>query len=81
MSVWHNDGPNDSTLEKKNTKDYVILEDLNYGLKLYAEFWKKIHKKIITGCQKNLVHQKILYISRLRHLENHTETVDLYPMN
>ena len=29
----------------------------------------------------NLVHQKIPYIARLRHLENHTEVVDLYVMN
>ena len=29
----------------------------------------------------NLVHQKLPYTSRLRHLENHTEAVDLYLMN
>ena len=29
----------------------------------------------------NLVHQKLPYTSRLRHLENHTEAVDLYLVN
>ena len=31
--------------------------------------------------QKNLVHQKIPHMARLRHLKNHTEAVDLYLMN
>ena len=82
MSMWHNDGSNVSTLEKKTLKIYHVLEDINYGiLRIYAEFWKKIGKKVLVGCQKNLVHQKILYIARLRHLENHTEAVDLCLMN
>ena len=38
-------------------------------------------QKVLVGRQKNLVHLKTPYITRLRHLENHTETVDLYPMN
>ena len=42
---------------------------------------KEIPQKVLKGCQKNLVHLKILYITRLRHLENHTEAVDLYLMN
>ena len=42
---------------------------------------KKSAKKGLVGCQKNLVHQKIPYIARLRYLENHREAVDLYFMN
>ena len=46
VSVCHNDGSDISTLEKKNTNGYHILEDLNFGvLRIYAEFWKKSHKK------------------------------------
>ena len=47
----------------------------------YTEFWKKIRKEILLGCNRNLVHQKILYIVRFRHLKNHTEAVNLYFMN
>ena len=46
-----------------------------------AEFWKKIRKIVLVGSQKNFVHQKILYIVRLRHLEENTEAVNLYFMN
>ena len=82
VSMWHNDGPNVSTLEKDTLKIYHVLEDLNYGIvRTYAEFWKKIRRKILVGCQKNFVHQKTPYIGRLKHLENHTEAVDLYLMN
>ena len=53
-----------------------------YGTKrIYTEFWKEIRKNVLVGCQKNLVYQKIQYIARLRHLENHTEAVDLNLMN
>ena len=34
-------------------------------------------QKILVGCQKILVHQKIPYNARLRHLQNHTEAVDV----
>ena len=62
------------------TKD--LPRSVNYGLvRTYAEFWKKIRRKILVGCQKNFVHQKTPYIGRLKHLENHTEAVDLYLMN
>ena len=78
VNMWHNNGSNVSTLENKNTKDLLILEDLNYGiLRIYAEFWKKISKKVHIGHQKNFVHQKIPYIARLRHLESHTEPIDM----
>ena len=71
-----------SNTAEENTKIYHVLEDANYGiLRIYAEFWKKIHKKLLVGCQKNLVHQKVPYIARLRHLENHTEAVDLSLVN
>ena len=80
--MWHNDGSSVSTLEKKTPKIYHVLKDINYGiLRIYVEFWEKIRKTILVGCQKNLVHQMIPYIARLRHLENHTETVDLYLMH
>ena len=42
-----------------------------------ADFWKKIHEKVLVGCQNNLVHQTMPYI----HLENHTEAVNLNLMN
>ena len=31
------------------------------GIEIYAAFWKKIRKKVLLGCQKNMVpvHQKI----------------------
>ena len=73
VSVWHSDGSNVSTLEKKTLKIYHVLEDLNYGIGLfrkYVEFWKKIRKKVFVGCQMNLVHQKIPSITRLRHFED-----------
>ena len=44
-------------------------------------YGRKIFKKLLVGCKKNLVHQKIPYIVRLRHLKNHIEAVDLYLMN
>ena len=44
-------------------------------------FERKSTKKVLVGCQINLVHQKIPYIARLRHLEDHIEAVDLYLMN
>ena len=76
VSMWHNNGSNVSTLDKKNTKDLLVLKDLNYGiLRIYAEFWKKICKNVLVGCQENLVHQKIPYIARLRRLENHSEAI------
>ena len=82
MSVWRNDGSNVSTLEKKILKIYHVLENLDYGLlRIYTDFWRKIHKNVLVGCQKNSVHQKKPYITRLRHLENHTEAVELYTMN
>ena len=69
MSVWHSDGSNVSTLEKKTLKNYQVLEDLNDGiLRIYAVI-------------RLLVHQKIPYIAILTHLENHPEAVDLYFMN
>ena len=44
VSVWHNDGSNVSTLEKKTLKVYHILEDLNYGtLRIYP-------KKVFNNC-------------------------------
>ena len=59
VSVWHNDGSNVSTVEKKTLNIYYVLEDLNnYGILriIYAEFWKKIRKNELIGFQKNLVH-------------------------
>ena len=38
-------------------------------------------QNVLLDCQKNLVHQKLQYIARLRHLRNHTEAVDVYLMN
>ena len=82
VSVWYNDSSNVLILVKKTLKIHHVLEDLNYGiLRIYWEFWKKICKKVVEGCQKNLVHQKVPYITRLQHLENHTEVVGQYPMN
>ena len=82
VSMWHNYGSNVSSLGKKTLENHHFLVNLNYELlRIYAEFWKKIRKKILVGCQKNLVHQKVPCITRLRHLENHTEAVDLYLMN
>ena len=70
----------ESTIGNQDIK--LLPEKQNYGiLKMYAEVWKKIHKKVLIGCQKNLLHQRIPYIARLRHLENDTEAVDLYLMN
>ena len=78
MSEWHNDGTNVPTLEKKTLKIYHVAVDLNYGiLRIYSDFLKKIRKQVLVGCRKTLVHQKITYITRLKHLENHTEAVDL----
>ena len=75
VSLWHNGGSNVSTVEKKTLNIYHVLEYINYGiLRIYTEFWKKI-KKVLVACQK------IPKISRLRHLENHTEALDLYLMN
>ena len=55
-----NDGSNVSTLEKETLKIYHVLENLNYVLlRISPEFWKKIYKQVLLGCQKNLVHQKI----------------------
>ena len=55
MSVRHNDDSNVSTLEKKIPKIYHVLEELNYGiLRIYAEFWKKIHKKYNPGLSEQL---------------------------
>ena len=40
-----------------------------------------IGEEILIRCQNNLVHEKIPYITRLRHLENNREAVDMYLMN
>ena len=47
------------------------------------EFWKEIcKKKKCTGrLSDELCAAKILYIARLRHLENHIETVELNLIN
>ena len=66
VSMRHNDSFNVSILDKKTLKIYHVMEDL---LKIYAEFWKKIRKKVLIICQKNVVHQNISYIARLRHFE------------
>ena len=69
-------------MEKRTLNICHVLEDLNYGiLRIYAEFWKKIRKKVLVGCQNNLLYQQIPYTAILRHLENHAEAVDLYLMN
>ena len=82
VSVRHNDGSNVSILEKKTLNIYHILEDINCGIfTIYAKFRKKILIKVHVGSEKNLVHQKIPYINRLKQLENHTEDVGLYLMN
>ena len=61
---------------EENTKDLHVLENQNYWIfGIYAEFWKKIRKQRLVGCQKNLVHQTVLYVARLRHLANHAEAV------
>ena len=38
---------------------------------------KKIRKNVLVGYQKNLAHQKIIYIAKLRYLVNHAEAVNL----
>ena len=49
MSVWHDDGYNVSTLEKKTIKIYHVLEDLNYGIWEYTRsFGRKSAKKKST---------------------------------
>ena len=45
MSVWHNDGSNDPTLENKTLKIYNVLEDLNYGLLKYMQSFERIYAK------------------------------------
>ena len=77
MSVWHNNNSNVSTLKKKTLKIYDVLEYLNYGILKVLE---ENSQKTLLACQKNLMHQKISYIARLRHLEKHTEAVDLHLM-
>ena len=58
VSVWHNDGSNVSTLEKKIIEIYHVLEDLNYGiLRIYegegvigisgSLIWSKTPMKVI----------------------------------
>ena len=55
VSVWHNDGRSCPTLKTSH-----VLGHLNYGiLRIYSEYWKKNRKKVLVGCQKNLVHRKI----------------------
>ena len=42
---------NVSTLEKKILQINHVLEYLNYGImRIYAEFWKRIHKKVLYVC-------------------------------
>ena len=65
-----------------NTKDLPCcggpkLWDIENILKVSEE----IRKKVLVDCQKNLVHQMIPYIARLRHIENHTEAENLYLIN
>ena len=53
VNVWHNDGSNVSTLEKKTLKIYHLLEDLNYEiLRIYADVWKKFRKKVLIGVRR-----------------------------
>ena len=67
-------------IEEEITKICHILEDLNYGiLRIYAEVWKKIRKKAFVSYQKTLAHQKMPYLAKLRHMEIHTQSVDMYP--
>ena len=81
MSIWNNVGSNVSTLEK-NTKDLARSERPKlWDIKNIHRVLEENPKKILVGCQKNLVHQNIPYITRLRHLQNYTEAVDLYLMN
>ena len=55
MTVWHKDGSNLSVLEKKTLKIYNILENLNYGiLRIYAELWKKVRKKVSYAARRTL---------------------------
>ena len=68
---------------KENTKDLPRsgiskLWDINNMSRVLEN---KSAKKVLVGCQKNLVHQKIPYIIILRHFENHREVVDLYLLN
>ena len=81
MSVWHNVGSNVSTLEKKK-KDLLLSKRPNlWNIENIRRVLEENQQKVLEGCQKNFVHQKIPYIARLRHLGNHTEAVDLYLMN
>ena len=65
MSVWHNNGSNDSTLEKETLKIYNVLEDLNYGSqRIHAEFCIKFAKSIRRlyeelGASKDTIHRQI----------------------
>ena len=40
--------------KSKTLKIYHVLENLNYGiLRIYEEFWEKVHERELVGC-KNL---------------------------
>ena len=78
VGVWHN---NVSSLEKKTLKIYHVLEDLNYGIfRIYRRVLEENLQKDTCRLSEKQVLQKIL-IARLRHLENHTEAVDLFLIN
>ena len=82
MSMWHNDGSNISTVEKKTLKIYHVLEDLNYGIfRIYCRVLEENLQKDTCRLSEKQVLQKISHIARLRHLENHTEAVDLFLVN
>ena len=70
VSVWHNDGSNVLILEKKTLNNYDVLENLNYDIwRIYAEFLEGNPQESTLGSQKNMVHHKIPYIAKLKHLK------------
>ena len=81
MRMWHSDGSNVSTLEKKTLKIYHVPEYLWDIENIRRILEENLQKKVLVGCQKDLMHQKIPCIARLTHLENYTEAVDLYLLN
>ena len=56
------------------TKDFLRSERTKlWDIKNIRRVLEENPQKVLVGCEKNLVNQKILYIARLRHLKHHTE--------
>ena len=79
MSVWHNNGSNVSTLEKKKQDLSRSGRPELWDIENIRSGFQENPKKILVRGQENLMDQNMSYIARLVYFENHTVPHEFIP--